>query len=118
MVVCKEQRAAHLYERGLKPRDYILDSKSGADTPEEKTLSPLRLCGEFFSVAAPPRCVTWITRERKRYRQESLRTGQRRRTEKPATTVSSMCRTRKASLPGRGAPLHAGKLRSASAASR
>ena len=38
-------------------RSDILDSESRADALEEKTLSPLRLCGEFFSVAAPPRCV-------------------------------------------------------------
>src|SRR5437762_11864122 len=49
--------AAHLYKRGLKPRDYILDSEIRADTREEKTLRSLRLCGEFFSVAASPRCV-------------------------------------------------------------
>src|SRR6266705_493784 len=49
--------AAHLYKRGLKPRDYILDSEIRADTREENPLRSLRLCGEFFSVAASPRCV-------------------------------------------------------------
>ena len=38
--------AAHVCERGLKPRDYILDSESRADTPEEKTLS---LCASAVS---------------------------------------------------------------------
>src|SRR6266702_974517 len=49
--------AAHLYKRGLKPRDYILDSEIRADTRKEKTLSSLRLCGEFSSVASAGRAV-------------------------------------------------------------
>src|SRR5205814_6600149 len=46
------------YKRGLKPRDYILDSEIRAGTRKAKTLSSLRLGGKFSSVAASPRCVT------------------------------------------------------------